>query len=107
MKQTILAVLGKRKAGKTTAAGYLHQFYPQADRLTAIGIGIEQFVKLHNITKLEFWDKQLHPHYRFLYGIFSETKRQRNPQIFLKPLLNYIKEVPFVIIEDIFYFNEL
>lgn len=105
--QRLIAVIGKRRSGKTTAAEILKTFCHEASHLTMVAFGLAEFAKLHDMPVEDFWRQPEHNERRVLLGAFLEHVRPGDPTQFLRPFLRYIDLLPTCIIEDIFYFNEL
>jgi uridine kinase len=103
----ITAVIGARKSGKTTACEILNSMHPDSERISMMGYGIRAFADLHDIRLEAFWQERTREENRSLYNVFSEHQRKQNPRIFLDPILAFIKSKTHVIIDDIFYYNEL
>ena len=105
--QRIIAVIGKRRSGKTTTAEILKNFLAEASHLTMLAFGLAEFSNLHDLPVAEFWRQPEHNEHRVQLGAFLERVRPSDPGQFLRPFLKYIENLPTVVVEDIFYFNEL
>lgn len=105
--QRIIAIIGKRRSGKTVVAEILQTFCQDASHLTMLAFGLAAFSKLHDMPINEFWRYPDHNAHRVQLGAFLEAVRPQDPTQFLRPFLQYMDKLPTVIIEDIFYFNEL
>lgn len=118
-RQKIIAILGKRMSGKSTAAEILHNQWHDSISVRMDAYAVQSFVELHNMTLEQFLARpniaparnddnlQYYQRNRALLGVYIEHYRKQNPDVFLAPLLAYIKNYPKIIIEDIYYFNEL
>lgn len=106
-QQRIIAVLGKRFSGKTTAAEMIHGMWSSSTLLTMQAYAIQAFIDLHEIRLEEFLAMHSYKQNRNFLGIFIEQNRQQDKHRFITPILAYIKNLPNIVIEDIFYFSEL
>lgn len=103
----IIVVIGKRRSGKTTVAEILRSSLQDASHLTMLAFGLQAYVQLHEITVSDFWKFPDHHEHRVLLGAFLDHARTKDKQQFIEPFLTYIDKLQTVIIEDVFYFNEL
>lgn len=105
---TIYAILGKRASGKTTAAEILHQISPNSTLITMQAYALQAFIELHEMTLAEFLHVDKYKQNRALLGTFIQYARSKNREQFIVPVLTYIKNLTSVVIlEDVYYFNEL
>lgn len=106
-RQQIYAVLGKRMSGKTTSAEILHNLIPNSTLITMQAYALQAFIELHSISLEEFLRPNNFKQNRALLGAFIDHARSKDRNIFITPVLTYIQNCSVVILEDIYYFNEL
>lgn len=107
MAQKIIIVLGQRKSGKTTVADKIARIYPIYSWVNAMAFCNSYFVKLHEIEYNQMFDEKEIETWRAYLGAYSQAQRKQDPERFIKPLLEYIRPLNHVVLDNINYFNEL
>ena len=106
-KSKIIVILGKRTSGKTTVAEMLHRLLSNTNLITMQAYAIQAFIDTHEITLDEFQNSHLYTENRQFLGVFIEHQRKKKKDVFLTPILDYINKTDQVIIEDVFFYNEV
>lgn len=107
MNAKIIIIIGARKSGKTCVSELIHNYYPEWPRISAWAFPLAEFLELHAMSAEAFYAPSVKEENRNLLYIYSEHKRSKDKFISLKQLVPYINKLPGVIIEDLYYFNEL
>jgi hypothetical protein len=113
--QKLITVIGPRKSGRSTIIEKIQYFRPEYQRFHMWSFALQEFVNLHNMTVTEFFiksgvgegpgtDPDLN---RILFSLYCECKRKQDTDFSLKPALEYISKKPKVLVDDVYYYNEL
>lgn len=114
INQKLITIIGPRKSGRSTIADKIQFLRPEYYRTHIWVFALQEFCNLHNISVTEFFlkpnstesnaDPELN---RLMFSLYCEHKRLNNPDFSLNSYLNYINNKAKVIIDDVYYFNEL
>lgn len=94
-------------SGKTTAAEQLRTLVPDSTLMTMQAYSLQGFIDLHGMQLEEFLQMQNFKQNRILLGVYVEHCRNKDRNRFLTPILTYMKNLKSVVVEDVYYFNEL
>jgi hypothetical protein len=115
INQKLIAVIGPRKSGRSTVLEKIQYFKPEYQRFHMWSFALQEFTNLHNITITEFFlrpgeliDAGANPEInKLLFSLYCDYRRSTDMNFSITPALEYIKNKNRIIIDDIYYYNEL